>query len=254
MKKHNISRIMRIKHIEHMNWDVNFKASKNEAQISGFDSISEKMYALLGTELENYYVYEHLSDFKKFVVKRITTKLDDFQVHRVVRTKIGTDDDAPVQEDKITFTDPLIYFYRDKDGDGYPGAFLKNQFQEICSKKCIRSCKDGWYWTTNFHNKSDRKMADVGQLRGVMKNPGTTNTRMQLLSYLGVEPNEYGSGLTDLESQHSCKFAIGRDVPYPTTWYNDAASLIGPVSRDVTDHITFHMTTWITLRAYRGVE
>ena len=63
----------------------------------------------MGTQDENYFVYEHLADFKVMTLKRVTTKINNFQVHRIVRTKIGTGDDAQVvSNEKKTLTSSLI--------------------------------------------------------------------------------------------------------------------------------------------------
>jgi hypothetical protein len=51
-----------------------------------------------------------------------------------VRIKIGDGVDITVQEDKITFMDPIMYSYRDTDGDGYPGGTGNDEFQESCKK------------------------------------------------------------------------------------------------------------------------
>lgn len=62
----------------------------------------------------------------------ISTRIDNFQCHRVVTTTRGTGPKAEWHEDKVTFTDPIIYFFRDKSGWGQPGAFAKRERESLC--------------------------------------------------------------------------------------------------------------------------
>lgn len=251
VKYHNISPIMKIKKIAKISYVADYSGTDQTQKFYPMDATSEKCEAILGNDKENFYIYERLADYKKFVCKRITTKVKNFLVHRIVRTKIGEGDKAVVQEDKITITDPTIYFFRDSDGDGYPGGTTAGQFEEYCKKKCIRGCWDGWHWTTNFRTKHERKMNNCTALRAKMANMAQTS-KNQLLKVLGVEPIDYGDNAT-LNDVHSCKFGIGREAIFPVAWFDDATSILGKTERTVSDHVTFDMCSWITIRCFRKV-
>lgn len=82
---------------------------------------------LMGNKQENYALQLRSQDYSKFSVKRITSKIDHFKIHRRVETnyQTGTGDHKAVGwiEDKVTYTDPELWFYRENFGRGLPGAF-----------------------------------------------------------------------------------------------------------------------------------
>lgn len=217
-----------------------------------FSTLSETATAIVGNTNENYAVYEDLADYKKLAAKKIVTKLKNFQVHRIIRTKIGSGPNAHLQEDKITITDPIIYFYRAKGAGPYPGGMAAGEFEELCQKKCIKGCNDGFWWMTKFRSKADRKLRDASVFRNVMNDTANAGTRQDVLKALGVLSKGYDSA--DLADVHSCKFGIGREAIYPQEWYESAGSLLGDTVRDVTDYITFDMYTYISFRCFRGVK
>lgn len=250
-KNDNISPLIRIKKIIHVGGRVDFTAAKFVPELIDYKVEANKLVNLLGNDQENYIDYENLADYKKCLLLRMSTRLDNFQVHRIVGTTIGTGVKAVYHEDKITFTDPIMYFYRDTTGDGYPGAIVNNangDFIELMKKKCIRGCKDGWYWTTRFPTKTERKFVPANTLRSLMQN--RTGGKDAFLTTMGVISRSSNGSVAD---QHSMNFVIARQTPYGKDWYKDKMGQ-DSIVRQVADHITFDMTTYITVRGFDHVE
>lgn len=251
-RNHNISSTLKIKKVLKINTKFETTKTTNGPKIQDIASIAEKGESFLGNNVENWYAYEELADYKGLVLKRITTKIKNFQVHRIVMTKIGTGPKAQLQEDKVTITDPIIMFYRQTDGKTYPGGITGGQFEEICKKKCIRSCNDGWYWTTKFRNKHDRKMTDAQKLRSLMLDMSSNPMRGTVLQTLGAENR--GFDPNDYDDVHSMKFAIAREQAFPPDWYTKSGILGGTIERECIDFVTFDMVTWITIKLFRKVQ
>lgn len=214
-----------------------------------------KAALLLGDQHENYKAYNRLKEFSSFVLVRMTLKLDNFQVHRQVETNYTQGPNSGWLEDKITFTDPLIYFYRERFGRGPPGALgpgaADHSFKEISRKKCIRSCKDGWYWTTTWPTKTEREMVDTTVLSNMMDGTQALAaiSKNQFLNMMGAKSKQDDGGFDD---QHDCKFWIGRDAPYPKDWFtNHQSKIVGSVERFCSDYVSYTMTSYVTVRAFR---
>lgn len=257
----NISRLLRIKCIIPSAVQFTYKNGSNTAAYVHVGANVGNQ--LLGDIHENYTTYNKLEVYSNFHLVRMSTRIENFQVHRQVETNYvtGSGEEATNGwfEDKITYTDPILYFYREKFGRTLPGAFSgatgvkKHAFLEICKKKCINSCKDGWFWSTNWPTKNERKMVDTTVLTNLMD--GTTPMpdsflKDDLLKALGaVSKNEDGG----FEDQHGCAFALGRNVQYPHQWYTGKQSLIATdVERFVRDFVTYDMVTYITIRCFRA--
>lgn len=151
-------------------------------------------------------------------MERMSTRIQTFQCHRQVETNYvtGTGDDKAVgwTGDKITYTDPIIYFYRETYGKPEPGAFTasanKDDFLELCKKKRISHCKDGFYWTTRFPTKGERKIVDTEELRKLFDGSNArTITKDRLLTTFGVEPK---GDTADVRDIHNMQFFIGRET------------------------------------------
>lgn len=216
------------------------------------DNTTNKVNAFVPSDAECYAQRIDLDDYHSVSIQRISTRIQDFQCHRIIGTTVGTGKDAQYHEDKVTFTDPKIYFFHNSSGEDYPGAISQSTvgFDEISKVKCIRNCKDGWFWSNNFkRGKVDRKMVEfTPTLRTFIVNQGTTgNTAMpDFLKACGIE-SKYGDG--SLKGTHSMQFAIGRDPPYVAAWYKDVMGQKA-IARIVHDYISFEMVTYITLRAF----
>lgn len=258
-KMGNISPLLKIKCIIPSAVQFLYKNGTNSAAFVHVGSNIGNL--LLGDYHENYNVYNKLQVYSNFHLVRMSTRIQNFQVHRQVETNYVTGSGEETTngwfEDKLTYTDPIMYFYRAKFGRPLPGAFTdgsakKHAFLEVCKKKCINSCKDGWYWSTNWPTKNEKKMVDTDVLVDLMN--GTTpmpDTYMKddLLKALGaVSKNEDGG----FEDQHCCSFALGRNVQYPHQWFVGKQSTVATsVERFVRDFVTYDMVTYITVRAFR---
>lgn len=115
--------------------------------------------------------------------------------------------------DKITYTDPIIYFYPETYGKAEPSTFTasanKDDFLELCKKKRISHCKDGFYWTTRFPTKGERKIVDTEELRKLFDGSNArTITKDRLLTTLGVGPK---GDTADVRDINYMKFFIGRE-------------------------------------------
>lgn len=229
-----------------------YDKSNASGQVKTMDRLSDRVSGFVPTDAECYAQRIDLDDYHSISIHRISTRIQDFQCHRIIGTTVGTGKDAVYHEDKVTFTDPKIYFFRNSSGEVYPGPISQNNqgFDELCKSKCIRNCKDGWYWSTNFHRgKVDRKMVEfTPTLRTFIVNQSTTGTTTMpnFLKAVGIE-SKYGDG--DLKGIHSMQYAIGRDPPYTAAWYSDKMGQ-KEISRVVHDYISFEMVTYITLRAF----
>lgn len=76
-------------------------------------------------------------------------------------------------EDKSWYCiDPIIYYYHQKAGGGFPGAFMNNDSGEdaikLCKRLCVQGCKDSFYWSTNFKGKNQCTMVDAPILQRYM--------------------------------------------------------------------------------------
>lgn len=254
-RKHgNISKLMKIRVI--MPYTLKFEYKGSDPKLAKWAKVDgNKATALLGDDEENYETYQRLMDYSTFTVKRISTRIQNFQLHRQVETTYQQGENWGWFEDKVTYTDPIIYFYREKYGRGLPGAFgptaTEHAFMEISKEKCIRSCRDGWYWSTNFRSKNERKMVDTEVLRKLIdrNTPIANLTKDQLLEKLGVESKNDAGTYVD---QHACEFTIGRGPQYSKEWYDSKQSTsVATVNRYVRDFLNFEMVTWITVRCFR---
>lgn len=107
---------------------------------------------------------------------------------------IGMGDDKVVGwiGDKIIYIDLIIYFYCEMYGKLEFGVFIvlvnKDDFFELCKKKCIFYCKDGFYWIICFFIKGERKIVDIEELCKLFDG---SNVRMIIKDWLliifGVE-------------------------------------------------------------------
>lgn len=257
-KKHgNISGLIRIKNIQQFNFLYSYDKGVVTQRMVMTDG--NKAPFLLGTNHENYKAYNRLNEFSSFVLVRMSTRIHDFQIHRQVETEFitgaGEEAESHWTEDKITFTDPKIYFYREQYGRGMPGALSPtapdHAFKEISKHKCITGCKDGWWWSTSWPTKGEREMVDTTVLHNMMDGSQSiaAYSKNKLLQELGAKSKQEDGQFDD---QHDCKFWIGRDAPYPASWYTGKSSAV-PASceRYCRDHVGFIMTTYITVRAFR---
>lgn len=80
----------------------------------------------------------------------------------------------------------------------------------MCKKKRISHCKDGFYWTTRFPTKGERKIVDTEELRKLFDGSNArTITKDRLLTTFGVEPK---GDTADVRDIHNMKFFIGRET------------------------------------------
>lgn len=86
---------------------------------------------------------------------------------------------------------------------------------ELFERKCIRSCNDGFYWSTNFPCKTERKFIDTHTLKTYMDAPDT-KLISDFFKEMGVVSREAGGSFKD---QHSVCFCNGRDMQYPKEWF-----------------------------------
>lgn len=252
-KSGNVSGLLKMKVITPFTIKFDYSGGAKLAQWSKNDA--NLAHALLGDGQENYYTYQRLQDYSTFCVERISTRIQNFQLHRRVETTYQQGENWGWFEDKVTYTDPIVYFYREKYGRGLPGAFnagaSNHAFMEISKEKCIQNCRDGWYWTTEFKTKNERKMVDTEILRKMIDRttPLTGMTKNQLLEKLGVEPKNDAGTYDDL---HNCEFVLGRGPQYAKEWYDGKQShSVSTVNRYVTDFLNYDLVTWITVRCFR---
>lgn len=252
-KSDNISNLLRFKVIIPVAAQFTFNRDDPYAKHGKVDG--NKASFLLGDDEENYNSYNKIQNYSSFQLHRMSTRIQNFKVHRLVETEFKVNDEDHWTDDKLSFTDPIVYFYREKFGRGLPGAFgstaTKNAFLEVCKHKCIRSCKDGWFWSTKFPTKGERKMVDTSVLTKLVNRttPIGNLTKDQLLAKLGVVSKQEDDGIEDI---HNCMIAVGRGIPYPNNWYTlKKSAKVSDVLRYVTDYLSFDMITYITVRCYR---
>lgn len=63
-----------------------------------------------------------------------------------------------------------------------------------------------------------------------------------LLILLGMQPRNNKKSLSDL---HACHYALERARSYPKTWYDGTQSIIVSQVNNVSDLLSYNMTTWI---------
>lgn len=252
----NVSNLLRFKCLIPWSIKLVYDSGNYQSKFTTCDGNTGAM--LLGDDEENYDSYLRINNYSSFCLHRMSTRIQNFKIDRKVETRFVNAGDKSVgwTEDKMTYTDPIIYFYRDKYGRGLPGAFgtqaTKNAFIEVSKKKCVRSCKDGWYWTTNWPTKKERKMVDTSVLSNLVNRTtsmGLNYTKDNLLDALGaISKQEDGS----FKDQHDCKFTIGRAMQYPSQWFDGATYTdVSDVKRSVTDWVSFDMISYITVRCFR---
>lgn len=258
-KLDNISPLLRVKNVTR--FEISFSWDNGTVGPLWVDMSqhADKTPALFGNQVDNYNTWMRLDDYQNCLLKRISTRLDNFQCHRIVTTTIGTGPKAQIHEDKVTFTDPILYFFRDKTGWGQPGAFSKENFTEVAHRKCFRNGKDSWWWSTNFKTKTERLMVPSGNIRTLL----TTAEQkakprlVDVLKMFGVQPKLYDAEGTDRSFQgiHSMGYGIGRQCSYNKIWFG-GPNTTDKITRKVTDFITFDSTTCtsFTMRAYGEVQ
>lgn len=120
----------------------------------------------------------------------------------------------------------------------------------MCKKKRISHCKDGFYWTTRFPTKGERKIVDTEELRKLFDGSNArTITKDRLLTTLGVGPK---GDTADVRDIHNMKFFIGRGLQYAKAWFDGKQStVVSQVNRFVRDFFTFDILTYVTVRCFR---
>ena len=252
MRRGNISRSYKIKCITQVNMEFNWDKDNTAGAQSIADNAKSDASLWFGNRYENWEEYKRQDDYENFITERISTRLSDFKVHRIVNT-VTTDQDDTVtaEEDKVTWTDPTVWFYRPHNGK-FPGAFTAGTNNdivfEIAKKKCIKDCKDGFWWGKRWRNKSDRIMKSTHTIKQLFENPANV-TWANAMNALGILP--LGDDKT-YNNQNYMGFSLARQCPYPTKWFNHNMddTVYKSQERKVTDYLSCLMTTWVTVRYY----
>lgn len=149
---------------------------------------------MVGSSLENWFTYNECKDYKMLIIDSITTKLENFQVKRIISNDVTYKAGGKTDyfEDKEDILDPELYFYRQSDGGVYPtplqpGSLDTTQAAELMQHKCIRGCRDGFSWTTKFKDKHQRTMVNKQGLIDYMSYPGSAHKWQEFLKAVGVE-------------------------------------------------------------------
>lgn len=241
----------------HISQNFEFKYSKNAVAPgwANFSQIADRTNAIFGEKEDNKKAWNQIGDFQNATLQRISTRINNFQVHRIIVTERGAPPNTTITEDKITFTDPIMFFYRDTTGYGLPAVITDNtgNWTEICKKKCIRSCHDGWYWSTNFKTKNERVMVPAQRIADCMTPSyrSAVPSLSKLLNKFGVQRKTYNAESDDpTRGIHSMGFILGRGTQYSPGWFGAGLASTEKVARLVTDYITFDMTTWWTFKLF----
>lgn len=260
-RNHNISRVYTIKNIQEMQMRFIYSADSFTAKVVDYKDVVNDHRYFLGNATENYYAWQESQDYKKFTVNSITTKLEKFAIKRIISNDVtmkGTPPTLHYFEDKEDIQDPMVYFYRQGDGQDFPSCMLDpaqgGNALELCKRKCIKGCKDGWYWTTRFPRKTEHHMVDTSQLRAYMATDTQASALNSMLKAFGVHSKSDDALLKDI---HDSRFALARPAPFtvdkdsPNNWYNtNTSSTASAVDRKVTDYLTFNMTSYVRVRFF----
>lgn len=158
MRKHTISKTYVVKNIQQCQVRFTYNSQNYNALTADMSSLVDDHRNFIGNATENYYTWQESQDYKKFVLKSITTKIDKFAIKRIIANDVtmkGSPPQVHYFEDKEDIQDPLIYFYRQADGQDFP-TVMKDPTKgghalELMKKKCIRGCKDGFYWILSLY-------------------------------------------------------------------------------------------------------
>lgn len=237
-----------------------YHKDNNKPEFKDWSTVSDRTNAMLGNEKDNRKAYLRILDYQNATLMRITTKIHNFQVHRIIITERGTPPNTTITEDKITFTDPIVYFYRDTTGNGYPPSITDNSgdWTEVAKRKCIRGCKDGWYWSTNFNTKTQRVMVPAKRVADAMLTGATRNANpglKELLTRFGVQRKTYDiDNDAPTRGVHSQGYIIGRGAQYTPQWFGGGLTSAEKVARTVTDYITFDQSVWWTFKLFTRLD
>lgn len=147
-KNGNISRTYKILKIQPFTVKMDFDKTQHGSVFKQGLTANKSWLLWIGDKNENKHIYDISSGYNYFTTERITSKLQDFQVHRITQTqynKVRSSSTDGFLEDKLTFIDPTVYFYR-PNRRNWPTQFNNERSEdgfELAKKRCIRSCKDG---------------------------------------------------------------------------------------------------------------
>lgn len=250
-KSKSISPLIRLKNVTTFRHQFNWTAINTADVFADFSQLADKTDVIMPDEKECVNQLKEMQMYKNLQLVRISTRLDNFKIDRIVGTTVGTGPNAQYHEDKVTFTDPTLYFYRDSVGYGISANIKSGDYNDMAKRKCIRDCKDGFWWSTDFKTKTERLLCPAENIINLTK-PAIMNVHPRLVDVLkqfAVLPKLYDAEGTDRSKQgiHSMGFGIGRPCPYSKYWFKDGDRKI---ERYVTDHLTFTLTSYVSIRGY----
>ena len=102
-----------------------YNAKDSKTRVCLFENIGDSYQNFVGDKVENFNTFEEIQDYQKVCLIRLSTRIDNFQVHRIIGTTFEDLDskETHYQEDKVDIMDPIIYFFREPSGGQLPGAF-----------------------------------------------------------------------------------------------------------------------------------